>query len=75
MSFSFDDAALEIKCPKCGKQIKQTVGWFKKQGVKCPHCGAGFDTTQFASGIEKAEQLTNKTLREMSRTFEIKINL
>jgi hypothetical protein len=50
----FDNLPLEITCPKCGKQIKETVIWLKAESRKCPFCGMLFDTTEFRRGIDEA---------------------
>ena len=47
----FDNLPLEITCPKCGKQIKETVRWLKADSRKCPFCDTLFDTTEFRRGF------------------------
>jgi Zn finger protein HypA/HybF involved in hydrogenase expression len=45
----FDDAEIDIACPKCGHEIKQTVGWLHTYDeVGCPRCRKRFrvDSTQ-----------------------------
>jgi hypothetical protein len=68
MAFSLDYASMDITCPRCGKKIKKTVGWFKADGRSCPFCDQPFDTTQFRRGIEEAEASTEKTLRDIANS-------
>lgn len=62
-----DKLDMEIACPTCGKKIKKTVGWLKKDGRVCPHgCGTTFDTNQFKRDIKKAEDELTKLKRSIS---------
>ena len=55
----FDDADMEIPCPKCGKQFTEKLGTLKNSSnVKCPHCGIGFapNTEEFSEQMEASEK-------------------
>ena len=72
----FDNLPLEITCPKCGKQIKETVEWFKADSHKCPFCDTLIDTTEFRRGIDEATNRTHEMLRNLQRSLSsIKINI
>jgi peptide subunit release factor 1 (eRF1) len=76
MSF-FDNLPLEITCPKCGKQIKETVKWFMADSRKCPFCDLPFETTGFRRGIDEATDRTNEMLQKLQNSLgniKIKIN-
>jgi predicted nucleic acid-binding Zn ribbon protein len=75
MAFSLDDTPVGIACPKCGKKIEKTIGWFKGKGRSCPFCGQGFDTTEFRRGVKEAEAATQKALRSISKSLSVKIKL
>ena len=63
-----DKLDMEIKCPTCGKKIKKTVGWFKKDGQVCPHgCGTTFETKQFTRDIKQAEDALAKFKRDIGK--------
>jgi sarcosine oxidase delta subunit len=74
----FDNLPLEIKCPKCGKQIKETVKWLKADSRKCPFCDTLIDTTEFRRGIDEATNRTHEMLQNLQkslRSIEINIKL
>jgi predicted nucleic acid-binding Zn ribbon protein len=75
MAFSLDDTPAEIACPKCGKKIEKTIGWFKGKGRSCPFCGHSLYTTDFRRGVKEAEAAMEKTLRSLSKTLGVKIKL
>lgn len=65
MQNALDGGTLEFPCPKCGKAIRNTVGWFRRTDVKCPSCGLPFDTTKFAAEIAKAEKAVDDLRRDL----------
>jgi len=74
----FDNLPLELACPKCGKQINETVSWLKADGRKCPFCNTLIDTTEFRRGVDEATIRTHemlKNLQESLRSIKIKIKL
>ena len=72
----FDNSPLEITCPKCGKQIKETVRWLKAESRKCPFCDTPLDTTEFRRGIDEATNRTNEMLRNLQGSLgSMKINI
>ena len=74
----FDNLPLEIKCPKCSKQIKETVKWLKAESRKCPFCDTLIDTTEFRRGIDEATNRTHKMLQDLQESLgsiKIKIQL
>ncbi len=78
MAFSFDNLPLEITCPKCDKQIKETVRWFKADGRKCPFCNQPFETTGFRRGMDEATKRTNEMLLNLQKSLgslKIKIDV
>ena len=59
-----DNAKLPIKCPKCGREIKQTVGRLKRGNkFACPKCRTGFDPKELARGLAEAEKAIRKAFR------------
>jgi DNA-directed RNA polymerase subunit RPC12/RpoP len=52
----FDQQELEIPCPHCRTRVKKTVRELKEPGIKCPLCGAAFDTSQLQQQLDKVEQ-------------------
>ena len=75
MSGFLDSEQLEIECPNCRRKFKKSVRELKGAGVKCPKCSAGFETSQFKSGIDKAERSLKDLERELSKKINIKIKL
>jgi hypothetical protein len=74
----FDNLPLEITCPKCGKQIKETVSWLKAESRKCPFCDTVFETTEFRRGIDEATNRTHEMLQNLQDSLgsiKIKIKL
>ena len=74
----FDNLPLEMRCSKCGKQIKETVKWLKAERQKCPFCGTLIDTTEFRRGIDEATNRTHKMLQDLQDSLgsiKIKIQL
>jgi phage FluMu protein Com len=74
----FDNLPLEMTCPKCGKQINETVKWLKAERRKCPFCNTLIDTTEFRRGIDEATIRTHemlKNLQESLKSVKIKIKL
>ena len=74
----FDNLPLEITCPKCGKQIKETVRWLKADSRKCPFCDMLFETTEFRRGIDEATNRTHEMLQNLQDSLgsiKIKIKL
>ena len=63
----FDNLPLEMTCPKCGKQINETVNWLKAESQKCPFCNTLIDTTEFRRGIDEATIRIMKCLRTFRR--------
>jgi phage FluMu protein Com len=74
----FDNLPLEMACPKCGKQINETVKWLKAESRKCPFCNTLIDTTEFRRGIDEATNRTHEMLRNLQeslKSVKIKIKL
>ena len=72
----FDNLPLEITCPNCGKQIKETVRCLKAESRKCPFCETLIDTTEFRRGIDEATNRTHEMLRNLQGSLSsIKINI
>ena len=70
----FDNLPLEITCPKCGKQIKETVSWFKADSRTCPFCDLPFETTGFRRALDDATKRTNEMLEKLQKSLgDIKI--
>jgi ribosomal protein L37AE/L43A len=68
----FDSQNLTFNCPKCGKEIRESVSRLKHKGYTCPHCGTPYDTSNFASGIADAERSIQEAFSNLG---PIKINL
>ncbi len=74
-AFSFDKEPMSIACPTCGKQIKKTVAWFKRD-QDCPHgCRTHFKSDQFRRQISDCERKLADTMRKLSKTINIKFKL
>ncbi len=68
----FDQQELEISCPHCRTRIKKTVGEWKQPGVKCPLCGADFETSQLKQQMNKVEQ----SLSGLQKSFKsVKVSM
>jgi DNA-directed RNA polymerase subunit RPC12/RpoP len=70
----FDQQELEIPCPHCRTRVKKTVRELKQPGVRCPLCGAAFDTSQFKQQLDQVEQ-SLKELQGTVKNIRIKINV
>jgi len=58
---NLDDREIAFECPKCGHEIRKTIGWLKaNQGLTCAGCGATMEL--------RTEQVFNPT----SVTFKFK---
>jgi len=58
---NLDDREIAFKCPKCGHDIRKTIGWLKaNQNLACAGCGATMEL--------RTEQVFNPT----SVTFKFK---
>ena len=62
-----DKFAIGVPCLVCGQEIKKTVGWFKKDGQRCPHCGAGLHTEEFRKEITRAERSVEAVCKPFAR--------
>ena len=74
----FDNLPLEMACPKCSKQINETVKWLKAESRKCPFCNTLIDTTEFRRGIDEATNRTHEMLQDLQkslRSIKIRIKL
>jgi len=72
MKTLFDDKSITFKCPKCGYEITQTIGWLKDHDrIECPGCGVGIklDTRDLARGTEEAQ----KSLDRFPKSITIKL--
>ena len=67
MPLSFDNKIIAITCPKCGKEIKKTIAWFKAKDLCCPFCGLGFDNEKLRRGIANTEKKFAELARKFSR--------
>lgn len=55
----FDDNALELRCPDCGRAIVKTIGWLKlRRSLNCTWCGTliAIDRQNLLADVAKAEQ-------------------
>jgi hypothetical protein len=60
----FDDLELEIRCPGCGKPIRQKASWFREEHQVCPHgCEAILNTEEFRWKIDEANRQFDDTQR------------
>ena len=68
----FDRQELEIPCPHCRTKLKKTIGELKQPGVKCPRCGASFETSQLTQQLDQVE----RSLGDLQRNIKnVKINV
>lgn len=64
---NLDSSSLTILCPTCGKSIKKTVAWFKRDGQTCPHgCGTHFISDAFRRDIDDAEKEIVKAIKDFT---------
>ena len=63
MANVFDGLPMEITCPKCGKHVKETFGWFRVNGRSCPSCNMSFDTSGLSKSVEEARARIEATLK------------
>jgi len=75
MAFSLDNEPLTIVCPKCGEKINQMIRWFKLDDRSCPGCGAPLDTKELRREVDNVEAETEKMLRDIRKTIEIKLKV
>ena len=66
MSGFFDGEKLELPCPNCKTKFSKTVAELKRPGVKCPKCGAQFETSQFRREIDSAE----RSIKDFERSLK-----
>lgn len=55
----FDDHALELRCPDCGRTIPKSIGWLKlRRSLNCGWCGTliTIDHQSLLTDVAKAEQ-------------------
>lgn len=65
----FDDAEIEIPCPKCGYKTKQTIGRLRDQAqFECVGCGTTIkpSTRQFDSALNKVDQSIDDLRRQLA---------
>jgi predicted RNA-binding Zn-ribbon protein involved in translation (DUF1610 family) len=63
---------ISFQCPKCGHDIKQTIGRLKaKEHMACPGCGVGIniDTNRLADATEEIQIATGKIPPEITIKF------
>lgn len=71
MSINFDATQISVKCPKCGKELKETLGRLKRQKyITCPTCGRIAADTK---GLVSAERSVNNQLDSPRKDFSIKL--
>jgi uncharacterized Zn finger protein (UPF0148 family) len=70
MTLNFDSSSIEITCPKCGKELKETLGRLKRTGhIVCPTCGRQLVDMHKVRNVELA---INKKLAQLGKTIKIK---
>ncbi len=72
MSNMFESKKIEFTCPKCQRQISETVGRLTRGNYSCPGCGSIVDATELRQGIEKVERDIKDTFRKIG---QIKIDI
>ena len=66
----FDE--ISFQCPKCGQDIKQSIGRLKaKEHMACPGCGVGIniDTNRLADATEEIQSAIGKSPPEITIKF------
>jgi peptide subunit release factor 1 (eRF1) len=67
-----NNAKVPIQCPQCKREFTKTIRELKGSGVKCPHCGVAFETSQFKKDMDKAD----RALKDFAQSVKnIKINI
>lgn len=59
MTTLFHNKSVKFKCPKCGYEMSQTIGWLETNNrITCAGCGVGIrlDTGDLIRGAEKAQE-------------------
>jgi transcription elongation factor Elf1 len=67
-----DGHEIEFQCPKCGSEIKQTIGQLKAgKHVSCPGCGIGIniDTNRLANATSEIQNAIDKVPPEITIKF------
>ena len=72
MSGVLNSKRFDFSCPRCKQRVRTTVAEMKRSNQKCPHCGAKFETSGLARGIDEAERELDKFKRQLGN---IKINI
>ena len=66
MTINLDSKSIEIRCPKCGKQLAQTIGRLKHNPhIPCPACGAIIHIK--ADELREALKSANKAASDLNR--------
>lgn len=67
-----DSNEIEFQCPRCGNDLKQTIGQLKAQKhMTCPGCGIGIniDTDRLANAAEEIRKAIEKSPPEITIKF------
>jgi transposase-like protein len=64
----FDSAEVDVRCPKCAKKIRETIGRLKNDAkLTCPDCGFGFtmDAKEFRKSMREVTEAIEKLKRQL----------
>jgi DNA-directed RNA polymerase subunit N (RpoN/RPB10) len=54
-----------VACLKCGKKIKKSAAWLKREKSVCPHCGTALGTKEFQKAVTVQEKSMNLFIEVM----------
>ena len=76
ISSSVKKQQVTISCPKCGHEIRNTLGHFTSHNnVLCAGCGVEItiDSTQFNSEMKKIDKLISDFGKDISRNITLRL--
>jgi predicted RNA-binding Zn-ribbon protein involved in translation (DUF1610 family) len=72
MMVGVESHEVRFQCPKCGHDLKQTIGRLKaNEHMTCPGCGIGIniDTNRLAKAAEEIQKAIEKVPPEITIKF------
>lgn len=71
MTFTLDNAVVDIPCPKCGQKIKEKIGRLKReQHITCQSCGR---ITVNTDELRRIERSIDQQLAKLGGTLKLKL--
>jgi len=63
----FEDTAIEITCPNCGKNAKEKIGRLKRDPHFTCSCGQTFDASEFVRSLGEVDKTVDEFRRNIQR--------